>query len=99
MHSMDYTQILIKPLVSEKATMAKDLANQVTFFVHPAANKVEVARAVEAAFKVKVDAVNIIRKKARPRSRFGRVTGRESGYKKAYVTLAQGEKIEIFEGV
>lgn len=96
---MDYSQILIKPLVSEKATMAKEVANQVVFFVHPMANKIEVAKAVEQAFKVKVDAVNIARKKPLKNKRFGRATGHVAGYKKAYVTLAPGQKIDIFEGV
>ena len=96
---MEYANILIKPLVSEKATHMKDAANQVVFFVHPDANKIEVRRAVEKAFSVKVEAVRIVRRKPLARSRFGKATGRISGYKKAYVTLAQGEKIEFFEGV
>jgi len=96
---MEYANILIKPLVSEKATHMKDTANQVVFFVHPDANKIEVRRAVEKAFSVKVEAVQIVKRKPLARSRFGKATGRISGYKKAYVTLAQGEKIEFFEGV
>lgn len=96
---MDYTQILIKPLVTEKATMAKETANQVGFFVHPQANKIEVKKAVEKAFSVKVTAVNIVRKRPSQRRRFGRAVGHDSGYKKAYVTLAAGDKIELFEGV
>ena len=96
---MDYTQILIKPLISEKATTAKEVANQVVFYVHPDANKVQIGVAVEKAFNVKVTDVNVVRRRPRPRTRFGRVTGREAGYKKAYVTLAEGEKIELFEGV
>ena len=96
---MDYTQILLKPLVSEKATAAKEGANQVVFFVNPRANKIEVAKAVEKAYGVKVTAVNVVKRGVRARTKHGRVTGRESGFKKAYVTLAQGEKIEIFEGV
>jgi large subunit ribosomal protein L23 len=96
---MEYSQVLIKPVVSEKSTTVKDDFNQVTFLVHPAANKIEVKRAVEQAFGVKVEAVNVVRKRSLPRKRFGRVTGRISGYKKAYVTLAEGDKIEFFEGV
>ncbi|MFP4315348.1 MAG: 50S ribosomal protein L23 [Desulfovibrionales bacterium] len=96
---MDYTKILIKPLVSEKSTLIKEFANKVVFYVHPDANKVEIKKAVEDAFKVKVDGVNVIRKRPRVRARFGRKTGKQSGHKKAYVTLAPGEKIEIFEGV
>jgi len=96
---MDYSQVLLKPVVSEKANEAKEKANHVSFYVHPDTNKIEVKKAVEAAFDVKVESVNIIRKKAMPRKRFGRVSGRISGYKKAYVKLAEGDKIEIFEGV
>ena len=67
--------------------------------MHPAANKVEIKRAVEKAFDVRVLAVNVLRKVPVSRKRQGRVVGRVSGYKKAYVTLAKGDKIEFFEGV
>jgi large subunit ribosomal protein L23 len=96
---MDYTEIIVKPLISEKATLMKEYNNQVAFIIHPRANKLEVAKAVEQAFKVQVDKVNIVRYKGRVKSRFGRKTGKEPGYKKAYVTLAEGQKIELFEGV
>jgi len=96
---MDYTQVLIKPLLTEKTSILKDAAQQVTFFVHPAANKVEIKRAVEKAFDVKVQAVNVVNRAAVSRKRQGRVIGRVSGGKKAYVTLAKGDKIEFFEGV
>ena len=97
---MDYSQVLLKPVVSEKANDAKEQSNHVTFFVHPDSNKIEVKKAVEAAFDVKVESVNIVKKKAMPRMKFGRATGgRIAGYKKAYVKLVEGDKIEIFEGV
>lgn len=96
---MDYTKIIIKPLISEKATLIKELANKVVFLIHPGANKLEVKRAVEEAFKVKVQSVGILRRRSRPRTKFGRTVGKISGYKKAYVTLSPGEKIEFFEGV
>lgn len=96
---MDYTQIIIKPLISEKATYIHEVANQVAFEVHPDANKIEVKKAVEKAFNVKVTGVNIVRRRPRVRTRFGRATGHMNGCKKAYVTLAEGEKIELFEGV
>jgi large subunit ribosomal protein L23 len=96
---MEYANILLRPLVSEKATMIKDAANQVVFFVHPGANKIEIARAVEKAFSVKVDAVHVVRHRPLARKRMGKVTGHIAGYKKAYVTLAKGDKIEFFEGV
>ncbi|WP_028574926.1 50S ribosomal protein L23 [Desulfonatronovibrio hydrogenovorans] len=96
---MHKTQVLIKPLVSEKSTAIKEVQNQVAFVVHPDANKYQIKEAVEALFNVKVDRVNVIRRKSIQRKRFGRPTGRVSGFKKAYVSLAAGEKIEFFEGV
>lgn len=96
---MDYTTILIKPLISEKSTAIKQQANQVAFQVARGANKIEVKKAVEEAFKVKVNGVNIVNIRPQSRKRFGRTTGKISGYRKAYITLAPGEKIEFFEGV
>ena len=96
---MDYTQAILKPVVTEKATLLKDEHNQVTFLVSQRANKIEVKKAVQEAFKVKVLDVRIVVRKPGRKTRHGRVVGRTSGWKKAYVTLAQGEKIEIFEGV
>ena len=99
---MNYTQILLKPLISEKGTFLKEEANQVAFFVSKDANKIQIKKAVEDAFAVKVEAVNVVVKKplakvfARGRKR---LAGTVSGYKKAYVTLAPGSKIEFFEGV
>jgi large subunit ribosomal protein L23 len=60
---MDYSQILIKPLVSEKATSLKDGAGQVAFYVDSRANKIEIGRAVEEAFKVKVTHVRVLNQK------------------------------------
>ena len=99
---MDYTQILIKPVISEKGTFVKEESNQVAFFVHRDANKIEIKKAVEKAFDVKVEAVNVVVRKplakvvTRGRKR---QFGSTPGYKKAYVTLAQDSKIEFFEGV
>lgn len=96
---MEFTYVLQRPLLTEKTTFLKEAAAQVTFYVHPKANKVEIKQAVEKAFNVKVLAVNVVSRSPSERKRQGRVVGRKSGYKKAYVTLAQGEKIEFFEGV
>ncbi len=79
--------------------MLKDASRQVAFYVHPGANKVEIKRAVEKAFDVTVEAVNVVRRAPADRERQGRVVGRKPGWKKAYVTLAEGDKIEFFEGV
>jgi large subunit ribosomal protein L23 len=96
---MSYANVLLKPLVSEKATKAKEESNQVIFFVAPLANKIEIKAAVEEAFKVKVTEVNVVRRRPLKRTRNGRAVGHVSGFKKAYVTLAKGDKIEFFEGV
>ena len=96
---MDYTSIILKPVITEKANLAKEYLNQVSFIVANTANKIEVKRAVEAAFNVKVEAVNIVRRRPSRRSRHGRTIGKVAGFKKAYVTLAAGDKIEFFQGV
>lgn len=96
---MELSQVLLKPLLTEKTTFLKDEASQVVFFVNRLANKLEIKLAVEKAFGVKVDSVNVVRKAPSNRERQGRVVGRKPGWKKAYVKLAQGDKIELFEGV
>ncbi|MDD2966129.1 MAG: 50S ribosomal protein L23 [Desulfovibrionaceae bacterium] len=96
---MDFTKVLLKPLLTEKTTLLKEEGQVVCFMVHPDTNKIEIKQAVEKAFNVKVQSVNVIRKAPSDRKRQGRVIGRVSGSKKAYVTLVPGEKIEFFEGV
>jgi large subunit ribosomal protein L23 len=96
---MDYTRILLRPVVTEKATQLREGSSKIAFFVDPSANKIEIGKAVEEAFKVRVVDVNVLTVKPRDRVRQGRVKGRIAGYRKAYVTLAPGDKIAIFEGV
>lgn len=99
---MDYTQVLLRPVISEKGTFLKESENKVAFMVHKDANKIEIKKAVEKAFEVKVDSVNVVRLKPRARLTthgYRRQFGRVPGYKKAYVTLAPGNSIEFFEGV
>ncbi|MEG6523420.1 50S ribosomal protein L23 [Desulfotomaculum sp. 1211_IL3151] len=89
--------ILIKPVVTEKSTglLAE---NKYTFIVDLNANKTEVKKAVEEIFKVKVDKVTTMRVKGKQK-RVRQFTGRTSDRKKAIVTLKEGNKIEIFEGL
>lgn len=89
--------ILKKPLITEKSM---DLVNdnKYTFIVDTKSNKVEIKKAVEELFKVKVEKVNTMRYKGRMIRVRGRL-GFTQDYKKAVVTLRQGDKIEIFEGV
>ena len=96
---MELTQVLIRPIITEKATELKDATGKVVFKVHPDANKYMVKQAVESLFNVNVQYVNMVRSRPRVRKKFGRRVGRQPGYKKAYVTLSPGDKIEFFEGV
>ena len=91
-------EVIRRPITSERNTdlMAE---GRYTFEVAPEANKMQIKEAVEAAWEVKVLAVNTLnvhRKRRRERTRF---RGYRSGWKKAIVTLAPGDRIEIFEGV
>jgi large subunit ribosomal protein L23 len=85
------------PGITEKSTMASE-HNQVTFRVPLAADKRSIRAAVEGLFKVKVTAVNTIRVKGKTKSFLGPL-GRRSDYKKAIVTLAEGQKIDVTTGV
>jgi large subunit ribosomal protein L23 len=85
------------PVITEKATTISE-HNQVTFRVPLEADKRSVKVAVEGLFKVKVTAVNTIRVKGKTKRFRGRM-GQRSDYKKAIVTLAEGEKIDITTGV
>lgn len=91
-------QILLTPLVTEKATEATSHANQYFFKVHPRANKISVRQAIEETFKgVEVKGVNIINVKPKAkRNRYSRTNpGRKPGYKKAIVCLAEGHTIDL----
>ena len=87
--------IIRAPLISEKGTLLTESANQVLFKVRPDANKIEVKRAVETLFKVKVVQVRMARYLGKMR-RIGKTMGRRSDWKKAYVTLKEGDKIDFF---
>jgi large subunit ribosomal protein L23 len=92
-----YSQIIRSPLITEKGTLVNEQANQVLFRVSPDANKVEIQKAVEQFFNVKVVKVRTVRVLGKTR-RVGRSFGRRSDWKKAYVTLAEGQRIDFFEG-
>jgi len=87
-------KVILAPVVSEKATMAAELANQVVFKVIKDANKQEIRDAVELVFDVKVDGVQVLNVKGKTkRTRFG--LGRRNDWKKAYVSLAEGQEIDF----
>ena len=86
--------ILIKPIITEKATMQSELLNAYAFEVNTKANKVEIKKAVELLFEVKVDAVTTSVVKGKTK-RTGQISGRRSNWKKAYVTLEEGQDIDF----
>jgi large subunit ribosomal protein L23 len=89
--------LLLKPVVTEKSTLGVE-NNQVTFKVTLDATKPRIKEAVESVFGVKVNAVNTLRQQGKVK-RFRGVTGKRPDYKKAIVTLAEGETIDITTGV
>ncbi|MBN2706043.1 MAG: 50S ribosomal protein L23 [Deltaproteobacteria bacterium] len=94
----NYYDIVRYPVLTEKSMEAYQVERQCTFTVDRAANKVEIKKAVEALFKVKVADVRTIRTKGKMK-RVGRTMGKRPDGKKALVTLQPNQKIEIFEGV
>ncbi len=92
-------EILIKPIISEKSEFISENLGQYCFMVNKAANKIEIKKEVENKYGVTVDSVNtlIMPKKARSRNtKSGILKGAVSSYKKAIVTLADGEEIDLF---
>jgi large subunit ribosomal protein L23 len=94
MNNERLSRILLGPVVSEKSTRVADLAKQIMFRVVPDASKLEIRKAVESLFDVKVTAVQVANVKGKVK-RFGQTTGRRSNWKKAYVTLAEGSDIDF----
>jgi large subunit ribosomal protein L23 len=90
--------IVTTPLITEKGTLVNEAGNQVVFRVHRGANKEEIRRAIETLFKVKVEKVRTLNLLGKTR-RVGRNIGRRPAWKKAYVTLAEGQRIDFFETV
>jgi large subunit ribosomal protein L23 len=95
---MSAEALIIAPLITEKGTIASEKANQVVFRVRPEATKDKIRLVVEEMFKVKVLRVRTSNFLGKERRR-GRIVGHKPDWKKAYVTLKQGDKIEFFEGV
>jgi large subunit ribosomal protein L23 len=89
--------VIQAPLISEKGTQLTESANQVLFKVRTDANKIEVKQAIETLFKVKVVQVRMARYLGKVR-RIGRNMGRRPDWKKAYVTLKDGDRIDFFGG-
>ena len=95
----DLHSVLRSPLITEKGSVLRDTENLYLFRVAMAANKIEIKKAVEELFKVKVQSVRTLRVHGKVK-RVGRFEGKRPDWKKAYVTLKPGEKsIEYFEVV
>jgi large subunit ribosomal protein L23 len=95
-------EILIKPLITEKMMEQGDDQNKYGFVVHKKANKIQIRNAVEEMYGVTVESVNtmIYRGKERKRyTRAGIINGKESSYKKAVVTLAEGDSIDFYSNI
>jgi large subunit ribosomal protein L23 len=98
----DIRLIIQKPLVTEKGTQLKETSNRYVFRVDTRANKRQIKKAVEETFKVRVMDVRTAVYRGKPKvvmNRAGRFAGKTGEWKKAFVTLAQGDKIDVFDVV
>jgi large subunit ribosomal protein L23 len=94
--------ILIKPIITEKATDQSELSNCFTFVVDKKANKIEIKKAVESAYGVSVDKVRTMTYPVKRKSKYtkrGMVTGKTGAYKKAIVQLAEGDNIDFYSNI
>jgi large subunit ribosomal protein L23 len=94
---MDINQVIKGPLITEKLDKARETQRQYSFVVDRKATKLDVARAVTAQFKVTVEGVRTLVMRGKIK-RVGTTMGKRSNFKKAFVTLKEGDKIELFEG-
>lgn len=96
---MKLSEVLVRPVITEKVNLQMERNGRYTFVVSHAANKLEVKKAVEEFYGVKVADVNTIVVPAKNKTRYtkaGLLSGRKSSYKKAVVTLASGDSIDLF---
>jgi len=96
---MKASDVLVRPVITEKVNLQMERSGRYTFVVGHSANKLEIKKAVESFYGVRVANVNTIVVPAKNKSRFtkaGLLTGRKPSYKKAVVTLAEGETIDLF---
>ena len=94
----DIYGVIRRPLITEKSSIHKEEANKVVFEVDKSASRIEIINAVQKLFNVTVVDVNTMNIQGK-RKRVGRIIGKRSDWKKAIVTLKQGDAIEFFEGV
>lgn len=94
----DPRNVILKPVVTERSTLLQDEARTYTFIVAKDANKLEVRNAVQSLFSVRVESVRTANYQGKWR-RVGRSLGRKPAYKKAVVRLADGDSIDVYEGI
>ena len=98
MSGLDNFDVIRSPLLTEKTTDLRDHMGQICFKVDSRANKKQIADAIEKIFGVKVVGVRTVNTKPKPRT-LGKYSGYKPGYKKAIISLKEGDKIDIFEKV
>jgi large subunit ribosomal protein L23 len=94
--------IIIKPVITEKMTEMGETLNRYGFIVHRKANKLQIKKAVEDLYGVEVATVNTMNYRGKSKSRFtkaGIITGKAASYKKAIITLAEGETIDFYSNI
>jgi len=94
--------ILIKPIVTEKMTSQTEDHNRYGFLVEKRANKIQIRKAIEEVYGVTVESVNTMRYGGKKKSRFtksGVLTGKTDSYKKAIITLAEGDQIDFYSNI
>lgn len=94
---MNAHDLILRPLVTEKSTAMREDENKVCFVVRRDVNRVEIKSAIEATLKVKVKKVNVLNMTGKTK-RLNRFVGKRTDWKKAIVTLYEGEKVDLFEG-
>lgn len=92
----DLSKVIVRPIITEQGGIMRELNNEYSFQVAPEANKLEVKSAVEQYFGVKVTQVRTMNYRGKVK-RMGRFSGKRADWKKAVVTLAEGETIDLFE--
>ena len=93
---MNIYSVIKKPHVTEKTSLGSDSTNTVSLVVDREANKIEIKQAVETLFKIKVSDVRTVNVAGKMK-RFGKTSAKRSNWKKAYVTLQEGQSIDFFE--
>lgn len=94
----NFDKIILKPIISEKSTALREISNVYCFEVHKEATKHDIKNALQKVYEVNIIRVNIVNVKGKVKRRKFK-EGKKRDWKKAYVKLKAGEKIEIFEGV